>query len=169
MRRRMVIGLVLLCLGVAAPLAVRWAAQPRGPFLEIEDPKAATWKIDLAALRRLPHIVRHGEYENQFGNWRDAGTYEGVLLTDLLAGMSYNVLEVVGVDGYRVAIERWRVEDAEYPMVLAYALNGVSVPVWNDGFRLVALPEDGAVSNEEYRAASAGSFWVKNVVRLVLE
>jgi len=31
------------------------------------------------------------------------------------------------------------------------------------------LPLDGNVSNEEYNALSAGSYWVKNVDRLVLK
>jgi hypothetical protein len=53
-------------------------------------------------------------------------------------------------------------------MVLAYALDGISIPDWKDGFRLVVLPEGGRVSNEAYRAASAGSFWVKNVERITL-
>jgi hypothetical protein len=68
-----------------------------------------------------------------------------------------------------VTIERARVEDEEYPMVLAYAFNGVEVPAWTDGFRIVVLPEDGRISNEEYAATSAGSYWVKNVVRLTLQ
>ncbi len=169
MRRGMVIGLVFLILAVTAPLVVRWATAPRGPSLSIESPTGMERRVDLAALRRLPRIAGPGEVQNQFGNWVDAGIYSGVLLADLLSPTPYSTLVAVAEDGYRVSIERWRVDDPEYPMILAYALDGVSVPAWKDGFRLVVLPEDGRVSNEEYEAVSAGSYWVKNVVQLVLE
>ncbi len=167
-RRGMVAVLILLIAAVAVPLAVRWMTEPRGPSFSIVLPSGAEQKIDLAHLRRMPQLVRRGEAQNQFGNWKDGGTYSGVLLTTLLSGTSYDEVDVVAKDGYRMTIERTRVEDPDYPMVLAYALDGISVPAWKDGFRLVVLPEGGRVSNEEYRALSAGSYWVKNVVRIVL-
>jgi hypothetical protein len=168
LRRGMVVGLVILTVAVAAPLVVRWALSPRGPAIDIVLPSGATRTVTLAALRRLPVLSRQGEYQNQFGNWRDAGLYSGVRLTDLLEGVTYEAIDVVAVDGYRVSIERQRIEDPDYPVVLAYAKDGVEVPNWEDGFRIAVLPEDGRVSNEEYNAVSAGSYWVKNVVRLIV-
>ncbi|MEN6369156.1 MAG: hypothetical protein ABFD77_05600 [Thermotogota bacterium] len=166
-RKGMLVGLVILTVAVATPLAVRWALSPRGPAVEVSFPSGATRTLTLAALRRLPTLTRQGEYQNQFGNWRDAGAYSGVRLTDILQGVDYATVDVVAADGYRVSIERKRVEDAGYPVVIAYAKDGVSVPTWEDGFRIAVLPEDGRVSNEEYDAVSAGSYWVKNVVRLI--
>jgi hypothetical protein len=52
--------------------------------------------------------------------------------------------------------------------VLSYAFDGVPVPTWSDGFRIVVLPLDGRVSNEEAQAVSAGSYWVRNVARIVI-
>lgn len=167
-RRGMVAGLGLLILATALPLGVRWLTQPRGPSFSIVLPDGAERRITLAALERMPQIVRRGEYQNQFGNWRDAGTYTGVLLVDLLPRISYDAVDVVASDGYRATIERQRVEDPAYPMAIAYAFDGVPVPTWEDGFRIVVLPADGRVSNEGYQAVSAGSYWVKNVVRIVL-
>lgn len=165
----MLIGLLLLILAVTLPLAVRWSLRPLTelPAVVIVRPDGRETSVDLAAMRRLPVVTRRGEVQNQYGNWRNAGTYTGVLLADLLRGVSYELLEAVASDGYRVTIERTRVEDRTFPMILAYALDGVAVPKWNDGFRIVVLPESGRVSNEEYRAVSAGSYWVKNVERLV--
>jgi hypothetical protein len=165
----MLLGLVVLTVAVATPLVVRWALSPRGPAIEVVLPSGATHTVTLAALRRLPALTRQGEYQNQFGNWRDAGTYSGVRLTDLIGDVAYATVEVVAADGYRATIDRARVEDEEYPMVLAYAFNGVEVPAWADGFRIVVLPDDGRVSNEEYDAVSSGSYWVKNVNCIVLE
>lgn len=166
-RRGMVLGLVLLALAAATPLVVRWAIEPKGRFFSIVLPTGAERRVDLATLQRLPQVARRGEYQNQFGNWKDAGSYSGVLLSVLLSGMAYDTVDVIAEDGYRVSIERRRVEDAEYPMAIAYSFDGVSVPTWEDGFRLVVLPEDGRVSNEEYEAVSAGSYWIRNVARIV--
>jgi len=76
---------------------------------------------------------------------------------------------VAADDGYTVVIERARLEDPDYPVVLAFEMDGVSVPEWEDGYRIAVLPEDGSVSNEEFGVESAGSFWVKNVVRITLQ
>lgn len=168
-RRGMLVGLILLTAAATASLVVRWALSPRGPAIEVVLPSGATRTVTLAELRRLPVITRSGEYQNQFGTWRDAGTYTGARLTDLLGDAEYETLEVVAADGYRAPIERKRIENPEYPMILAYAYDGVEVPNWEDGFRIAVLPEDGRVSNEEYDAISAGSYWVKNVNRIVLE
>ncbi len=167
-RRGMLLGLVALTLAVAAPLLVRWALSPRGPAIDVVLPSGATRTVTLGAMRRLPALTRQGEYQNQFDNWRDAGTYSGVRLVDLIGDADYETIDIVARDGYRVSIERRRVEDPDYPVVLAYAKDGVAVPTWEDGFRIAVLPEDGRVSNEEYDAVSAGSYWVKNVARLVL-
>jgi hypothetical protein len=167
-RRGMLLGLVVLTVSVAAPLVVRWALSPRGPAIEVVLPSGATRTVTLVTLRRLPTLTRQGEYQNQFGNWRDAGMYSGVRLIELIGDADYETIDVVARDGYRVSIERRRVEDPDYPVVLAYEKDGVAAPTWEDGFRIAVLPEDGRVSNDEYDAVSAGSYWVKNVARLVL-
>jgi hypothetical protein len=92
-----------------------------------------------------------------------------VRLADLIGDADYETIDVVARDGYRVSIERRRVEDPDYPVVLAYAKDGVAVPTWEDGFRIAVLPVDGRVSNEEYDAGSAGSYWVKKANRIVLQ
>ncbi|MDD5263752.1 MAG: hypothetical protein PHU43_02845 [Candidatus Bipolaricaulis sp.] len=166
-RRGMLLALVVLTVSVAAPLVVRWALSPTGPAIEVVLPSGATRMVTLATLRRLPTLTRQGEYQNQFGNWRDAGVYSGVRLADLIGDADYETIDVVARDGYRVTIERARIESPDHPVVLAYAKDGVAVPAWEDGFRIAVLPEDGRISNEEYDAVSAGSFWVKNVVSIV--
>jgi hypothetical protein len=167
-RRGMLLGLIILTVAVAALLVVRWALSPRGPAIEIVLPSGTIRTLTLATLRRPPTLTRQGEYQNQFGNWRDAGIYKGVRLTDLIGDVDYETIDIVARDGYRVSIERRRVENSDYPVVLAYEKDGVAVPTWEDGFRVAVLPEDGRVSNEEYDATSAGSYWVKNVARLIV-
>jgi hypothetical protein len=169
-RRSYLIAFLVLIAAVLIPIVVRWAVEPVGPTVELVDLSGRTWTLRLREIEDLPRLCRRGSYENQFGNWRDEGEYCGVLLTELLdAEGDYVSLLVVAEDGYRVEIERERLEDPDYPVVLAFSFDGRTVPDWADGYRIAVLPVDGAVSNADYGVESAGSYWVKNVVRLTLQ
>jgi hypothetical protein len=164
------IGFLALITAVVVPIVVRWVVASSGPAIEITDVVGRRRMITLREIERLPRLCRRGSYQNQFGNWRDEGEYCGALLTELLGTESeYGSIAVVAEDGYRVEIERERLEDADYPVVLAFSLDGRAVPDWTDGYRIAVLPVDGGVSNAEYGVESAGSYWVKNVVRLALQ
>jgi hypothetical protein len=164
------IGFLALIVAVVVPIVVRWVVPPGGPAIEIIDAIGRQRVITLREIGRLPRLCCRGSYQNQFGNWRDEGEYCGALLTELLgAEAEYASIAVVAEDGYRVEIERERIEDPDYPIVLAFSLGGQAVPDWSDGYRIAVLPVDGGVSNAEYGVESAGSYWVKNVVRLILQ
>ncbi len=162
------VGFVVLILACMAPLVIRTLRPEPGPSVSIVDTAGRVRVTSRLAMERMPALTRDGVYQNQYGNWRDQGTYTGVLLTDLIGTEGYSAVEIVAEDGYRVTIDRVRVEDPDYPMVLAYRMDGVDVPDWEDGFRIAVLPEDGNVSNEDYDAESAGSFWVKRVSQIIL-
>jgi len=166
------IGFLAVIVAVVVPILIRWAVVPDGPAIEIVDVVGQERTVTLHEIKGLPLLCRRGSYENQFGNWRDEGEYCGALLTDLVGPESdytYALIAVVAEDGYRVEIERERIEDPDYPVVLAFSFDGQVVPGWTDGYRVAVLPADGGVSNAEYGVESAGSYWVKNVVRLVLQ
>ncbi|MCK4394550.1 hypothetical protein KAX17_16725, partial [Candidatus Bipolaricaulota bacterium] len=149
---------------------IRFVTHTNGPQIELVFTDGRARTVTLAQMKRLPALTRKGTYQNQFGNWGDPGIYTGVRLTDLIDSEApYTTILVQAADGYEMSIERDRVKNADYPMVLAYAFNGIEVPAWEMGFRIAVLPEDGNVSNEEYGVTSAGSFWVKNVVRVILQ
>jgi len=160
---------VLLISACVAPLVVRSLLPKAGPFIEIVNPDGGVRAISLAEMKTMSILTRGGSYQNQYGNWRDQGTYSGVLLSDLIEDYDYASLEIVAEDGYRVTIDRWRIEDSDYPMVLAFRMDGVDVPDWEDGFRIAVLPEDGSVSNADYDVESAGSHWVTRVNWLILQ
>jgi hypothetical protein len=155
--------LIVACL---APLIVRSLLPDEGPSVLIERVDGALQTVTLADMKRRTVLTREGQYQNQYSNWRDQGIYSGVLVSDLMGDAAYSAVEAIAEDGYRVTIERDRIDDPAYPMVLAFGFDGVEVPAWEDGFRIAVLPEDGDVSNEEYGVESAGSYWVKEVVRL---
>lgn len=169
-RRACLVSFLVFFLAIVVAAGLRDAAGRRGVGVVLEDGKGGARTIRLAAMKRLPLLTRAGTYENQFGNWRDPGVYTGVRLTDLLGlAADYASILVVARDGYSLEIPRERLEDSDYPLVFAYAFNGVEVPAWTDGFRLAILPEDGAVSNDEYGAPSAGAFWVRHVTKITLK
>ena len=163
------LAFVVLIAACIAPLILRSLLPADGPSIQIVATSGVARTITLSEMKEMPVHTREGGYQNQYGNWRDQGTYSGVLLTDLIEEPDYALLEVVAEDGYRMSIDRGRVEDADYPMVLTYRMNGADVPDWEDGFRIAVLPEDGGVSNAEYDVESAGSYWVKRVSRLILQ
>jgi len=168
-RRGVLLAWLLVIAAVVVPVVVRMAGPTPGPGVVIVGIDGSERSVLLAQMKRLPALTREGTYQNQFGNWRDKGIYTGVFLTDLIGDTAdFSGIRAVATDGYEVTIDRDRVLDRDYPVVLAYAFDGQEVPTWADGFRIAVLPEDGAVSNEEYHAVSAGSYWVKNVARLVL-
>jgi len=165
-----VIGFVALIVAVFVPIVVRWAVPPTELSIEIVEGSGVVRSISLGEIQDLPRLCRRGSYENQFGNWRDEGTYCGVLVSELIgAEADYISILVAAEDGYQVEIERGRIDDPNYPVVLAFSFDGRTVPDWTDGYRIAVLPEDGGVSNAEYGVDSAGSYWVKDVVRLVLQ
>jgi len=158
---------VLLIIACIIPLVLQRLGHDSGPSIRITDSMGIVRILSLRDMKNLPLLTRRGSYQNQYGNWRDEGVYAGVLLTDLV-GVDYTSIEVVAEDGYRVTIERSRIVDPDYPMILAFRLDGVEVPSWEDGFRIAVLPEDGSVSNVDYQADSAGAYWVMRVSELNL-
>jgi hypothetical protein len=170
LRRWYLVAFIALIAAVVAPFIVRLALRADEPSIEIVSLDGITHKVALSKMKRMPILTREGIYQNQFENWRDQGTYTGVRLTDLIGSAAdYRSIRIVAADGYELSIKRERVEDPNYPMILAYALDGLEVPSWEMGFRIAVLPKDGNVSNNEYNTVSAGSFWVKNVVRIILQ
>jgi predicted phosphodiesterase len=143
--------------------------------------------LSLEELKDLGGVQGQSAFENQYGNWRCQGTYEGVLVRDL-------VKEVGGIDqddevcvrardGYE---QRYRYTNI-YPnstvlaiqgeMILAYGYEGQEVPLWEDGFRTVFLPPDTLYSNDDASMTtdadlasgeyvSAGGRWVKYVAEI---
>jgi hypothetical protein len=163
------IAFLLLIVACVVPLGLRSLISQKGPSIEIVHASGDHQTIPLAQMKTKPSLEREGSYQNQYGNWSASATYRGILLTDLLGDSGdYAFVEVVAGDGYRMTVDRWRVVDMDYPLVLAYQKDGIEVPDWEDGFSIAVLPDDGSISNVEYGVESAGSYWVKQVTQLIL-
>ncbi len=126
--------------------------------------------LSLADLQALPAMDREGSFQNQYGNWSTPARYRGIPLLTLAealrGGLRPAEVVVVAEDGYRVTFSRDRLMNPDHPVVLAYAKDDRMPPAWEEGPQIAVLPEGGRVSNEAYGVASAGAYWVRNVVQL---
>lgn len=123
-------------------------------------------------------------FQNQFGNIRGKGYYEGVKFRALLekvGGMSKNdTLVVESIDGYKQKFGYLNVYPNEEFMryqgefILALEYNNKTIDDWEDGPRAVMIPGDGYYSNDDCANTSypgqgwnvyesAGARWAKYV------
>lgn len=123
-------------------------------------------------------------FQNQFGNKRASGYYEGIRISTLIedvGGMSENdTLIVKSIDGYEQKFgylnvypnEEYMKYQGEFIVALEY--NNDTIGEWEDGPRAVMVPEDGYYSNEDCANTSypnqgwnvyesAGARWAKYV------
>lgn len=132
----------------------------------------------------LDTLSGFSSFENQLGNWRGYGEYEGVAIDTLLSLVGNmtetQTLRVISSDGFEQTFCYANVHpnttwySYQGDMILAFEYNGTTVPEWEDGLRLVMIPEDGAFSIDDCLAtsapgqgctfyASAGARWVRYV------
>ncbi|MFO8109768.1 MAG: metallophosphoesterase [Thermoplasmata archaeon] len=126
----------------------------------------------------------YSSFQNQFGNRRGQGFYEGVKIRTLIqsvGGMGENdTLVVESIDGYEQKFGYLNLYpddvymEKQGELILALRYENLTIDEWDDGPRLVPLPEDGYYSNEDCQQTSypghgynvydsAGARWVKYV------
>ena len=181
-----VLALVIIVAG--ASLATLILMQPQEatdiePFVEVFGLETGL-NLTLSELQTETAITRTGSYQNSFGNVRGFGEYQGVAVSDLIdsvGGMDVNdTVTVMASDGYSQIFEYSKVYpnqtiwDIQGDMVIAYRFNGSLVPEYDDGFRLMFLPEDGYYSNADANATTdpnpyaAGPQCVSNVLAIIV-
>ncbi len=117
---------------------------------------------DLEALASVSGVVA---FENRVGNWDAPATYEGVLVSRLVeevGGMAPgDILRVSSTDGYLQEYSYFNVypdsdlHSLQGHLILALSKDGTRIPGWEEGPRMVFLPDDGEFSNEDARYTSA--------------
>ncbi len=155
-----------------------------------EGDETGAVELTLDDLKSMEAVSGHSSYQNFFWNWRGEGDYVGVLVSDLVEKIEQigpgDNITVHSTDGYNQTYcyenvyNDWPDPSIQGDMILAYEFNGTSIPEWTDGPMIVFLPEDGAYSNFDCLNTScpgqggnvylsAGSRWVRNVERIVIE
>lgn len=126
-------------------------------------------------------------FENYYGNIGGEGLYSGVSignLVDLVGGMQEgDTVRVTASDGYTQDFGYLNIYpnatwlDLQGLIVLALCVDEESVPIWEDGPKLVMIPSDGLYDNSDCEATSydgqgysvypsAGARWVKNTASI---
>jgi hypothetical protein len=155
-----------------------------GYDLLVIDQEKNEHSYSLNDLAQFPKEEGYSSYENQFNNWRGYGYYIGVNLADLInevGGMNeHGYLTFEASDGYSINISyaniypNETIYDYQGSCVLAYSFNSSYPPNWEEGYRLVFLPEDEGFSSDDLINStnlvdySAGSLWVQNVIKITI-
>ena len=157
-----------------------------GPSVNVIGSSGTTRTVTLGELQAMPAVERTGSFENSFGNIRGQGEYKGVRIVDiieLVGGMSeIEVVIVNATDGYNQVFTYHNVypDASNYSiqgdMVLAYEYNQTIIPDYEDGPRLMFLPEDGLFSNDDanktmdpqFFSGAAGPKLVSNVAEIII-
>ena len=137
--------------------------------------------LNLTELQAMTAQSGYSKVQNKYDNWRGEGNYTGVLISDLVdmvGGMEPgDSLTVESSDGwsntysYYNVYNAWADTSIQGDMVLAYEYEGDLVPTYEDGLKIVMLPDDEEYSNADMLnsttldmgASSAGSLWAKYV------
>ncbi len=160
--RAAVIAAVLLLAGLVPAAAVEPLPAPTGPVILVLDGKldlhnTADGKaaFDLAMLQALP--------KSSFTTttiWTDGKqSFEGVKIADLLArlGATPAELNALATNDYEI---RFPAGDAlDHGAIIAYAQNGVAIPLNNKGPLWIVYPydADSMLSNERFLSQSVWS------------
>ncbi|MHA1575759.1 MAG: hypothetical protein ACTSU3_00220 [Candidatus Thorarchaeota archaeon] len=155
-------------------------------YVEVVGSNGVSQNVTLAEMMMMDNVSGNSSYQNTYGNVRGVGVYKGVKvsnLVDLVGGMDEGyVVRIVAEDDYSLTFERSKaypnitIWNLQGDMILAYEYDGLTMPEYEDGFRLAFIPEDGYYSSADANAttepnpSAAGPQWVSNVVRIeVLE
>ena len=179
--------LVIVGLVAAGAFAALILLQPPadiddGPSVVVVGRTGNSTNVTLTDLLEMDEVSRNSSYQNSYGNVRGEGNYKGILISDLVelvGGMQeIDRVTIIASDGYNQTFEYSKVYpnasiwDIQGDMVLAYEFDGQVVPEFEDGYRLMFLPEDGFYDNADANATTdpnpyaAGPQCVSNVVEI---
>ena len=150
-----------------------------------EDVLTVRWQNDefdftLQELLVLPVAEGYGSFQNRYGNWGGQGWYAGVEVKHLLEQFDLQGANIsfIATDGYNQNLGVGNIEPStqwlaiQGKAIIAYSFNNQTVPDWQNGPRLMFLPDDGGYSNQDAEdttptgfviPASAGERCVRNV------
>ena len=176
--------IIVLAAGAIVALTLMAPSDTDESGIQIIGSNGSSVNISLSEMQDLPAITRQGSFQNSYGNIGGNGEYTGVNISALLAfvgGMTEaDILVAKAADGYSQTFTYSNVYPSESnyvyqgDMVLAYGYNDTLIPDYEDGPRLMFLPEDGLFSNDDanktidpdYFTGAAGPKLVTNVVQL---
>jgi hypothetical protein len=182
----LLIVLILAGGSLAALFFMQQSVDGDEPSISVVGSDDTTRIVTLSELQSMPAIVRSNAFENSYGNTRGQGDYVGARISDiidLVGGMSENEVIIVNAsDGYSQIFTYDNVHpnasmySIQGDMVLAYEYNQTVIPDYEDGPRLMFLPEDGFFTNDDasmafdsqFFSGAAGPKLVSNVAEIII-
>jgi DMSO/TMAO reductase YedYZ molybdopterin-dependent catalytic subunit len=177
---------IIIAAGSVATIVLLQTPRPSESVLDLEGSDGTTHTLTMTDLLSFTPVEVEGSYQNSYNNTKGSGTYIGAKISDILSlvgGMDTNEIIVVNAsDGYAQTFTYANVNPSasEYAiqgdMVLAYSFNGTQIPEFEDGPRIMFLPEDGYFSNAdatevidpEFFSGAAGPKLVSNVAEITI-
>ena len=178
--------IALIIAGGSIAAIVFWQQPVDVQSINVAGSDGTTRVVTLSELQALPVVERFGSFENSYGSIRGQGEYKGAKIADiieLVGGMTESeVVLVNATDGYSQIFTY----DNVYPnaswyaiqgdMILAYEYNQAIIPDYEDGPRLMFLPEDELFSNDDanvtidhqFFSGAAGPKLVSNVAEIII-
>lgn len=154
------------------------------PSIQVIGYNGTSTNVTLNQMKTMGVVEGVSSFQNSYENQVGSGYYVGInvsSLIDLVGGMEEDQVVVINAtDGYSQVFTYENV----YPtaeqyalqgyMIIAYEYNSTEVPSWNDGFRVMFIPEDGYFNNSdaeatidpEFFSEAAGPKLVKNVATI---
>ncbi len=159
--------LVIVIVVAGSALAAIYLMQPHdaGPSITVIGADATEQDVYLSEMQAMDIVSGYTSFQNSFGNVRGQGTYSGVRISDLIelvGGMNEeDRITVNATDGYEVTYGYQKVYpsgeilDLQGDMILAFEYNGTVVPEWEDGYRVIFVPEDGYYDSSDAEATTS--------------
>ncbi len=181
-----VLAVVLVVAAGAVEVVLLNQPTATGPSITLVAFNGTQRNVTLSEMLGMEAVERYGSFQNSYGNVRGQGNYTGVLIADLIeliGGMEADqVIIVIAEDEYQqyFTYSNLYPNTTQYSIqgdfVLAYSLNGTTIPDFEDGPRLMFLPADGYYSNDDgvltidpqFYSGSAGPKLVSNVAKIVI-
>ncbi|MHA1614777.1 MAG: hypothetical protein ACTSYJ_08005 [Candidatus Thorarchaeota archaeon] len=178
----LIVALLIAGAAMAALIFLQPTNSSSDYYVEVVGSNGVSQNVTLAEMMLMDNVSGNSSYQNTYGNVKGVGVYNGVRvsdLVDLVGGMDEGyVVRIIAEDGYSQTFERLKaypnltIWNLQGDMILAYEYDGLTMPEYEDGFRLAFIPEDGYYSSADANAttepnpSAAGPQWVSNVARI---
>ncbi|MHA1479863.1 MAG: hypothetical protein ACTSQZ_00350 [Candidatus Thorarchaeota archaeon] len=161
---------IILIVASGSIIALMVLSEPSNDqSIELINIDSVSSSVTLDEMLAMDAVSRVGSFQNTFGNQIGKGSYVGVKISDILelvGGMDTSeILVITAFDGYQQNFTYDNVYpnssfyDLQGDMLLAYSYNGSLVPQYEEGFRIVFLPEDENYSNDDAEATTLEEYF----------
>ncbi|NHJ14513.1 MAG: hypothetical protein EAX95_12610 [Candidatus Thorarchaeota archaeon] len=167
--RAFLLVILLVAGGMIIALVIMQPQVDDSPSLQVIGYSGSSMNVTLNEMKTMEPIEGDTSFQNSYDNQVGYGHYVGVNVStfiELVGGIEEDQVVIINAtDGYSQIFTYENVfpTPEEYIlqgyMIIAYAYNSTEVPAWEDGFRLIFMPEDGYFNNSDAEATIDADFF----------